>query len=280
MLALLAIAAWGAVRTQDDLGCVDPERLDLELRSLVGDEVADGVDVFVRVTDGDPRAITVRVSRHGDLLWGRELQAVAEDCPLLPSVIARSVDAGLAELPAWQLLGPSAGPRTELQLVGAVTAPFAPRFSIAGRLVTALVGPLRLGLDLEGGWSLVQPVEGGGVQMASVVAAAGPVIRLPVGRDALQVGVRGCVGPAVVSGRGFEENHTTVAPRVGTHAEVLFASRRALRVGVRGELPITRMAWTVPDTGESTLEPPVRAGIVLGIGGAVRSGDGDAQVRP
>ena len=117
-------------------------------------------------------------------------------------------------------------------------------------------------------------------EMASVVAAAGPVIRLPVGRDALQVGVRGCVGPAVVSGRGFEENHTTVAPRVGTHAEVLFASRRALRVGVRGELPITRMAWTVPDTGESTLEPPVRAGIVLGIGGAVRSGDGDAQVRP
>lgn len=280
MLALLSIAAWGAVRTQDDPGCLDDEQLDLELGSLLGDQVTDDVDLFARVSGEEELAVEVRVSRRGELLWERTLAVQRVDCPLLPSLVARSVAAGLQELPGWQIQARRAVAAPELQVVASVTVPFAPRFGLGGRWLGVIHGPIRFGVDLEGGWSLVQPLQQGGVQVASIALAAGPVAAVPVRRDAIQLGLRASLGPAIVTGRGFVENYSTVAPRVGALGEAIFASHALLRVGVRGELPITRLSWTLPDTGESTLEPAFRVGLVLGIGSTYASGEAERSDRP
>lgn len=273
------MTAAAAVRTQDEVGCLESEELDLEVRLALSDEIVERLDLFVRLSGDDPHELTLRVTDQGRLLWSKTTEVAREDCALVPSLVARSLEPALSAIPGWQLQAWRRHQRPELALVATGSLPAAARLGASARALLPLAGVLWWGGDLEGSWSLVEHHESGDLQIATPGLATGPTLRVPVGADAIQLHARASLGPAVVVGRGFLADAVNVAPRVAAAGEVTFASRAWLRVGIRAEVPIVRLAPTFQDTGEAAPEAPFRLGMILGVGGPLRESEGDGAER-
>jgi hypothetical protein len=274
--------AFADVRTQDPSACVDPEEVDLEVRASLGDAAVDGLDLFVGVqADGDARALAIRVSDvRGDLLWEKHLAATAADCPILSQLVARSVEAGLAEVPGWRLRAERGRSRPEGAVWIKVSAPIAVRAGLGAGLSGQVVGPLWWsgGVDLYA--APFSNVGAGVVQVGGLGVTTGPFARARLGREALDVGFRVWGGAFGVVGRSFDVGYTTVLPHLSLDPEVWVVTRAALRVGLRAEVPLTRVAFSAAGQKDLTYEPAFRLGIVLGLGGGLRSGEALGGDRP
>jgi hypothetical protein len=217
--------------------------------------------------------VSLRVTDQGELLWAKTTEVERLDCALVPSLVARSLEPALSVLPGWQLESWRTHHLTELALVATGSLPAAARFGGAGRVLAPLAGVLRWGVDLEGTWSLLERSSSGEFQVANLHVGTGPSLRFPVGQDAVQLHTRASVGPAVVVLRDLLADDVNVGARVATSAEATFASRSWLRIGIRAEVPVVRLAIRFEDTGQLVPEPPFRVGLVVGIGGTLRGSE-------
>lgn len=274
-------AAYAGIRVHDPEGCVRREALDLEIRDSLGDEAADRLELSVAVEPrGDDRLVAVRVTdAAGELLYTRDLTASAMDCALLSAVVAKSVEVGLADIP-WRLAVDRPPAAAEASLAFHVSIPVTVRTGISVGAQLPIARPLRWTVDADGFVTTFAPVGSGVVQLLAGGMSTGPVLRTELGDHALDAVVRLWVGRIAVSGRSFDENLSDVLPRVSLDPELGFVARAAVRVGVRAEVPLARLAITAPGAPEPTYEPSFRVGLVLGLGGSLRRGEGRAADRP
>lgn len=278
----LAAVALAEVRVNDPSACVDREAVDLEVRDLLGDAAVDGLDLFVGVAaDLTSRAVALRVSDvRGDLLWEKRLAAQEGDCPLLPEIVARSIEAGLAQVPGWRFRAERGRSRPEGMVWGRLSAPSVLRVGLGGALQGHAFGPGWWSVGIDGFASPFAPLGSGVVQIGGIGVAAGPALRIRAGRESVDVAVRGWAGGIGVFGRSFDLERTALLPRASVDPEILLVTRAAIRVGARGEIPLTRIALTGPGQEVPAYEPAFRIGLVVALGGVLGSGEGGGTDRP
>ena len=273
---LIAQAQAGVV-VEDDRRCLDEERIDLELRAVLGDRQVDELDVFVRLDGPFESAwqVRLRVAREGVTKWQRSMSVLPADCPYLPPVIARRVEQGLAGIPAWQLSTSSHLP-TEWSAYTSLSLPAAPHATLGGGLVVGLRDRWLWLVDLEAyamSVSLDAPVGTGPVQGGRFwggVVGSGLGLHLGRERRGVRISLGASGGPFLATGNGFEEPEASVVPRVLLNAQVS-ALWGPFRVGARATVPVVRVQGVAPQTQRTAPEPWFRLGLVLGVGGPVRA---------
>lgn len=279
--ALASAWALAGVRVEDPHDCLAAEAVDLEVRSALGDAAVDRLDLLARVEDGAKGwQLSLEVSEAGTRLWDRVIDVQPVDCPFLPALVARSVERGLSDLPGWQVALPNGRLPSELALTLSGSLPFSIRGGLGAAASIGLRRPLRWDVDLEGFLSGVEPVGVGSVQWLGAVLGTGPALEFPAGSDAIRVSVRGRAGPAVMVGGGFDLPVTRVVPRISGLVDLGWVSRGPLRLALRTEVPAIRLVAVDEWTGEKRAEAPIRVGLVLGVAGRLRPGDGGAGQRP
>jgi hypothetical protein len=125
------------------------------------------------------------------------------------------------------------------------------------------------------------PVGDGVAQVDGLGVVTGPVLRARIGEGAVDLGARGWVGAFAVFGRSFDVERTVVLPHASFDPELwVVPPRTPVRVGFRAEVPLTRVGLVADGQSVPTYEPAFRGGILLGLGGRLRSGEALAGGRP
>jgi hypothetical protein len=282
MWGLPIATSYADVRVQDPSDCVDAEVVDLEVRAALGDAAVDGLDLFVGiVAEGEARSVQIRLSDvRGELLWEKALQGEQRDCPLLSTLVARSVESGISQIPGWRLVAERGRSLNEGGVYAQVTAPTTLRAGVGGGIKVQVLGPLWWGVDVDAYLSGREPVGTGVFQVGALGGTTGPVLRQRFGDEAVDLGVRGWLGMYGVSGRGFDLNYFNLFPRFTINPELTFVSHHLVRLGLRGELQTVRVGLTAPGADTRQLEPAFRVGVTVGVGGPLRSGEARESDRP
>lgn len=284
---LTATAAYGGVKTEDTTSprCLDPEKVELEVRAAVGDETVDRMDLLVQLSGTEQWQLALTVRDASGTLWNRIVPAEPVDCPYLTELVGQSFERGLSELPGWGL--PTlerSGP--EIGFLASTTWPDAVRFGVGLEMWFSLGERLGLDLQLSGVQSMVERIRVGkdlvGVAFVSGQLEVGLGFVQPlVKKQQLRLSSRVGVGPALGVGLGFSKrNVRTVLPRASFLQDVLWAPNRNLRLGARLEIPIVGMGYATSGGMAFGQEPFLRAGLVLGISEKLGRGDGGRAQRP
>jgi len=204
-LALHSALASAGVTLDDPVGCLDAERLELELGLLLGDVTAARLDVRVTVEAPEQGRLAVHLAAldGGQLRWGRQMSATLADCDALPDAIALSVQQGLAGMGGWSAT--SRAPAAMTRLWAGLSVAEDPRARVDLERAQPLGGAAiaTVGLHSELGGPLA--VGAGHALLASALLSAG------VERDGgLRPSLSVNVGPAWAWGLGFPEDY--VAP--------------------------------------------------------------------
>ncbi len=265
---LAAATASAGVTVEDGGGCVDAELVQLELRLVLGDDAVSRSDIDVRlVREGLPWTLTLSVRESTELLWSRDLSVTAADCPYLPTLVARTVEQGLVGVPRWTLGSRryEVGPDWEVRLAG--TVPSAPHVGVGLAFGRRLGGAWHWVVDGELMGTAPMPVDGGSARFGGLILSAGFATHAPLGRSALRL--RGTLGggPVVGVGTGFGPAELLdVAPRMVSTLELAVLFPKVLRLGMRLQTPLVRVAPGLDEGVRGEPEPWVRAGVVLAIG--------------
>lgn len=280
-MAWWVAAATASIRTQDPAGCLDAEAVDLEVRDMLGDVAVDGLDLFLAVApEGPARHVTIRVSDlRGELLYEKRLDADAQDCPLLASVVAGTVQLGLSDIP-WRVSATAHTTSPDASLYLRLSAPLTLRTGFGGGVALPVRGPAWWTLHADGFVTTYAPVGTGVYQIGAAGVSTGPSVRIEAGRDAVDLGVWAWVGGVRVVGGAFDENFRALRPRLSIDPQVTFVSRAAIRAGVRGEIPVLKLSLVGPGQRDGAIEPPFRIGAVVGFGGSIRRSEGERSDGP
>lgn len=305
-VAVASVALAGVVRVEDGHACLDRDALDEEVRATIGDAAADRIDLAAALAPGaEPWHLQLSVSEGTTQIWQRALTVAAVDCPYLPALVARSVERGLSEIPGWGLALPARPPRPEAFLAFSMTAPpelvrpptsellrrpgRAPRWSVGPLVSVPIVPPLRFEAEVFGFWSSFERVGAGGAQVAGAAAGAGPALLVPVGASAFRTGVRATLGPQVVLGQAFEAADIDVAPYTTVLWDTGFSFVHVVQTAVRAEVVTLALRYCEAQAGSecaadptipSTVEPRVRLGLAVAIGGPIGRTDVRRRDRP
>lgn len=268
-------SSFASVEVENGEDCLTPEAVDLELRVVLDDEVVDRFVTHVTVRRAPDGVLELSVLDDRHLLWSRELPFSEADCPYLPEVIARSVERGIASLPAWRLSSARGSWSSELgfQVFG-LAPPGAP-------LQIGLGGALWLGFGRFGGVQVVVegrsgeavPVAVGQLQFIGTSVTAGPAFQVPVANHALRGALRLGTGPTWFRGSGFDrENMSGWWWRWTTAADLGWAFPGALSVYGRAEMGVEPVPFVAAVHGEavSYVEPWLRTGVVVEFSGTLR----------
>ncbi len=282
LVALLMNGASADIVVEGSGGCIAREALELEVRTWVSEEILDEVDlrlVLDRATD--PRTLTLEALRLGEdePLWWQQLDVFPRDCEGLPLVVARIAEQQFAGVPSWRLPMPAPAVSSEVLLEVAGTLPPTPHGALGAAAGIRLARRWLWVIHVEGYLAAPAEVaaarEGGGVrggEFAGLLAGTGLALDVPAG--AASVRTRGwlAAGPHLAFGRNFGENYRAVRARAVASAQVDFVSTVGIRLGARVSTPLVRLG--LYDEGQPevpvTLEPPLRAGLVLGLGRRLR----------
>jgi hypothetical protein len=279
-------AAFASIVIEDDQGCLSPEFVELELRASLGDAFVDELATRLRLVRGDTWRVVLSVATEasGRVLWTRELEVQPEDCPVLPEVIAGSIERGVAELPDWRLPAP-VRPPIELAFhgyvdVGMRTSPSAvgegARFGTGGSAWIGVRQRVALNVALDVMSSLEEPVEESAVQFAGGLAAAGPGLSVPVRRHEFRVAARIGVGRMFYHTTGLDvRNNSEWWTRAVAQVDVGWAFPGAVRLYARAETPLNPVPFYIQGlSGDMDRFPEerLRVGLVVQIAGALRGG--------
>lgn len=274
-------AAWAGVGVEDPVGCLDPEAVELEVRTALGDRRVDGLQLVARIDDEAlPWRLRLEVQGRDELLWSRTLEVKEADCPYLPGLVARSVEQGLAGIPQWQLSGVPAPVSDELYLKVAATAPWSLHAGIGGGLGLAMSQSALFVLELELSFAGIQPVDQAQGQFTGLLLGAGGALDLPIRYGSIRLQGGAASGPFRTLGRRFDENFQRWAPRVVATGELSYALPVAVRLGLRLQSPLVRLDLVDQKDGNSSSEPWVRIGLVLSLAGHVGRSEGGSPGRP
>lgn len=280
------VSAWAlaGVRVEDPRGCLSAEAVDLEVRAALGDEQVDRLALLARIDDaGAGWVLRIEVAEGDRPLWHKEVPVAPVDCPFLPELIARSVERGLAAIPGWSW---AEGRRRRSPDEGAfqlsVSAPRAMRYGVGLAFAIGLPEPFLWEFDVEGWLGEVQPVGTGTAQLFGARLGAGPAVALPALGTTFRLAGRWTAGPVVSTGRAFRSPATTISPRSTAQLDLGWGPPGPVpvRVALRTEVVLVGVAPVDTGTGQRAPEPLVRAGLVLGIAGSLRAGDGGGPGRP
>ena len=297
---LAAAPALAGVTVADEVGCLDAEAVDLEVRSWVGDDTIDRSTLEVGLT---PRgqawelllaARTNLLDGEESFLWGLRTEVQPVDCPLLPRLIGRIAEQQYAGIPAWRLDG---GVDLPIEMLAEVagTAPDALHFAFGAGLGVPLAdtrwrwfvhteaylaGPLPIG-TVQPGRVPGTANEPRTAQFAGVLFGTGIGLDVPLG----SFGIRGrglvSVGPHVAYGRDFtgrNGNDQNWRPRATSSLQLDLLTPIPLRVGARVTTPFVRLAPAQDlDPGTANPEPWVRVGLVVGVGAPLPGGSSRSE---
>lgn len=266
------VAYGGGVHVDDTCGCLKPEIVELELRTAIGDDVVDRVDLRVKLSGDDHWRLELEVLDGNGSLWNRNVAVEPADCPYLTALITQSVERGLADLPGWDL----AFRRRPVELGGtlSVTAPWAFRVGFAVDLWIPIRGAFHWQIQPDFVYGLVEEYEIGTAQLQGGAVGTGPGFDLPTGSGAVRIAARFAAGATLVNGKGSVENFSPWAPRALVVSDVGWAAPTGIRSAVRLEIPIARLSFGDGVDGTvDPVEPPIRLGVVVGIAGPLRRSD-------
>lgn len=275
VLAVWGIAgpvAWGSgVHVDDTVGCLQPEVVELELRSAIGDEVVDRVDLRVKLSGTEHWRLELEVLDGRGSLWNRVVAVEPVDCPYLTALVTQSVERGLTDLPGWDLS--FRPPPSELGVVLAVTMPWAPQIGLGGDLWVPVRGMLHWDFQIDVVAGLLERFASGTVRLTATTLATGPGLDLPLPAGALRLATRVGAGASVAVG-GAPTTLTRLRPRALVTTDAGWAADTGFRAALRVELPIVRLCHERDEEGDCTLlEPPLRMGLVVEIAGPLRRSD-------
>jgi len=262
----MTVALAGTVDVSDESGCLELEFVELELERVVSRSALDEVGVTVQVAAVDDTRVATLSVRSNRPVWERELSIGATDCPDLPTLVAASVERGLAEieglgvertrreglpLVAGAELGPSVGvgvlgPRATLTVLAEAEVPWALRLAARGEL----------GLPEEVGAGTAS------VRVAQLGLGVGPAAP----RRAVALRPLGTVwaGVAGAYGAGFDTNLSGTTPRasMGARGELLL---RWIVVSLGAEVPMPRVALAQSGRPDMRIEAPLRIDLAVGM---------------
>jgi hypothetical protein len=262
--------AVASVRIEDSTGCFEREAVELEIREAVGDTTADNMELVVQLSGAETWQLALTVNSSAGTIWNRIMPVEPVDCPYLPQLVAQSFERGLADLPAWGLHEERHWPELSFGVSG--TLPSVLRIGFTTKLWIPL--PARFGWQFQLTYlqSAVQTVSAGEdvVQVAFLAAQleTGPSFDLPVGPHRVRLATRVGAGGGRATGRDFKRgNAQTARPSASWMTELLWVPDNHLRVGPRLEVGVIRGNYVSYSGHQIAREIPVRAGLVLELGG-------------
>jgi hypothetical protein len=267
--SLWVVSATAAVRVEGDGGCLAAQDLDLESRSVLGDELVDRYDI-VATMEAEPDTWTVHleVSDAGVPLWRRNLHIVQADCPYVAGLVAVSIERGLSKVPDLAMPGYERQRHvTEGGFLLAFTMPADERIGYGTYLSVGLPRPLRIELALEGFVGFPQQVGTGRVTLFGGPLLYGGIAwqpHVPRGNaPALRIAARAGGGLIVAVGEGFGSvaDGVALSPHGSVTLDAIFAFGKQFRVGPRAEYAFARVSNSDVETGDSVEEPAVRVGV-------------------
>jgi len=265
----LAWASAPTVSVDDRMGCVDREAVQLEVGAVLDAHRADAVEVEVGIDDG---VVSLEVFRGQRVLWDRRLSVGPEDCAVVPALIARSLDQGLAGLPDWHFeAADGLPPDVAVYLEGAVApvpSPFGWGVLGTGSGPLGRVGRWSAGLGVVA--IRVDDGAGRGAQLLAPQLRMGPGADLGRRRRWRLVGVV-TAGPVfVVPQTGVQLSGPRWVP--GARGEVSLAWRRgSLAVSGFVDTPLVRVVVVDEAQGERLAEGVIRVGLRVGAIGSLGS---------
>ena len=277
---LIARTSLAGVVVDDPSGCLDPERIDLEVRAALGDGQVDDIQLVVHLdvedTAGDlppPWSLHLEVRAHRGVLWQRDLEVEEFDCPYVPALVARSAEQGIAGVPRWQLgMAPRSRP-PELGFRLGATLPPPVHVDLGGQLGVRVGGPILWFAHTDMFGTAVNPVGEGGGQIFGILVGSGLGIDLNLGSaGSVRVTTEIGAGPATAIGRQFLANDAVLVPRAVARLELGFVPRGAFRISSRLQIPAVRLALRDDGSGGTFIEPWIRVGLVLGLAGDLGRG--------
>lgn len=274
VLLTWAVASFASVEVENGGDCLDQESIDLELRDALDDVVVDRfvTHVVVRAEDA---IVELSVTDREETLWSRELPFAREDCPYLAGVIARSVERGLATLPAWRLS--ASGRRVTHELgfqISGLTSRGGPAWGTLGGAWWSRFGRYA-------GWQVVadiglsdrSPVSAGTIRFIGGSVTTGPALHVPVGGHLLRGAFRMGMGPAWFRASNFDrENYAGWWRRPSAVVDGGWSFPGALSVFGRADVTLDPVRFDVAELGElvSYTEPWLRWGLVVEFSGPLR----------
>lgn len=193
--------------------CLRGDEVDARITQVLAQHHASGLSCSVVETPGDPAAVTLQVTRGGEVGLERSYTFGPTDCASAPQLLALSVDRWLTSFPEWA--EPAPPPRAptrwnEFVVTSAISSMWLPAGvdGYAGALLDR--GPRA---DRFGGTLLVRasiPQAFGSGRFQQTAFLAGASWRHRAGKWATRVELRG--GALLVSGIGLADNDSDWLP--------------------------------------------------------------------
>ncbi|MEM6927181.1 MAG: hypothetical protein AAF602_09645 [Myxococcota bacterium] len=275
LTTLLAAAATAAsVSVNGGTSCFSAVAVQVELDEIDGLIGPDRVLVDL-VRNTDPWTLQVRVVRREVEVWQRALEVTQADCPLLPAILARTLERGLEGVPRWPLAN-----ERRRWLLGVETAMSVP-FLDWGAAVVVGQGPRARGVwswevDMGAFTRSVQPVGPGRSVLSGGDLGFGPVAEARVGATRIGVKPRLTVGIGSQRESGITreidpESETRTGPRAAIALDTRARFPRGAHVGLRLSYTAVRTSFVFRNPGVVTMaaEPRWRVGLIAGIRGPV-----------
>jgi len=267
---LWARLASAGIDVDDVVGCVDEERVRLEVGRVLDSLDRADADVSVRLADD---GLSVVARRQRRVLWERTLPVGRADCDAVPEVVARSVEQGLSGLPDWQFEGDEGLPPDVGVFLEAAASPVPDPLSWG--VLGLGTGPLGRTGRWAAGLSLVAIPVGDGTGRGAQLLT--PQVRFGPGTD---LGRRrrwramGCVsaGPVFVVPRAtLQLSGPRLVPAARADVALQWRSPGSLAVSLFVDSPLVRVVVVDDAVPQRLEEGLIRVGLRLGVAGSLRA---------
>lgn len=278
------MSAWaGDIAVSDPRGCLSEERLELDLRLALGDDVVDDLTVEASSAIGDPQTLLLVVKRGGRKVLDRSVSVDDGSCSILQEIVAYTITEGVERLPVWIR---SAPPRLPVEAM----------FRAAGTGPELLVLGLSMGIrkpvtrrfgwtaESELLWSEVLEVRQGGGQLVGVMGHVGAGFDILRTKPATaRLWSRVGAGFVHVVGFATRTDLRGESPRANMTFGLDWVNPTPIQLGIRGEVLFARTQFVslIPEQGAFGVEEPFfRWGPTITIAGPLARSDDRSDGRP